>query len=53
MVQTHRPFRAGACRSWKKATSSAEDSPTSSQPANSVSMVPASDVVTMPSTKSV
>ena len=33
----------GAGRSWKNATSSADDSPTSSQPANSVSIVPASD----------
>ena len=42
-IQTRSPFRAGAGRSWKKATSKADDSPTSSQPANSVSMVPASD----------
>ena len=40
----------GAGRSWKNATSSADDSPTSSQPANSVSIVPASDVTTIPST---
>ena len=42
-THTRRPLRAGAGRSWKNATSSADDSPTSSQPANSVSIVPASD----------
>ena len=41
------------CRVGHKATSKVEESPTSSQPANRVSMVPAREVTTMPSTKSV
>ena len=48
MTHTDCPFRAGAGRSWKNATSSAEESPTSSHPANSVSIVSASDAVTIP-----
>ena len=42
------PVRHGAGRSWKKATSSALERPTSSHPMNSVSIVSASDAVTIP-----
>jgi hypothetical protein len=51
MVQIQSPFRAGAGRSWKNATRRADESPTSSQPVNSVSIVPASEVSSMPRTK--
>ncbi len=51
MIQIQSPFRAGFVRSWKNATSNAEESPTSSQPVNRVSIVAASDVTTIPRTK--
>ncbi|AMV24719.1 hypothetical protein VT84_10010 [Gemmata sp. SH-PL17] len=47
-IHTRSPFRDGAGRSWKNATKSALDSPTSSHPANRVSIVSASDAVTIP-----